>query len=884
MKAIIRNLLAAMVIAASIQTHAQGLVYDQQSASVPIPTQTQGVDGLNIQEDQPLAQSFIPSLSAIGFAQLEFWDIPNNGNNGATVYVNLWTGSPDLRSGFNSTLLGSTAPVYMPNGFGAGSGPAGVGVTNFYFSTPITLTAGQTYYLQPIVQSGDDPWDIITIGNTYPNGQVFEDGGGFSTDFWFREGVVPEPSTLALVGLSGLLVYALKRRFKPLVLLLFTASVLPVYSAQDSVVQVTADAAGLTRVSSAILPSEGTFWIMKTSPDGDIIGPPYPFLPPGLSAVPTYWVTNDIFIVDDTGGQLMPASAGRLSSAQAAATMQAQATTIANLIERIQNPPAAEEFRRNGFTPMFDMSGLWLEASNENNGYLGLRAQNTIGGDNYQLLSTTNLLNTNWDLGQILFGASAGYADFSPVPMTNAATFFRAHQANPAMEIVKSQYAIEPNPTNSDPGQVGIFYIYEEGSATNDVTVYYTIGGTAQNGIDYSNLTGVATVPLNQGYTEIDIAPSADGLKPNQIIILTLLQDTNYLIDPVYYSATNTLYANPQVYPIVSGDNEPVCPNTPWTFNLASDAYDPRGLTLTYSILTWPTHGTLDTNSLPSVTYTPTNCYEGQDSFTFQVSDGEYPSTDTVTLNISDAVSASSPTAQTCRGTPSASFSLGSDNCSETLGYVLLSSPANGTLSGTAANLTYTPTGTNFTGTDSFNYVLYSACGGDSATGTVTITVGDPSIYPTSRTLITGTNQPLTINLTTPDNSDPCNADTNYYIYTVISGPTNGTLGGSGANLTYTNNINYEGLDSFQFTVSDGVWSNAATITIAVTAGPILFQDCNPFSTAVLLAWMLDTNEQVMFPDPASQIIDFIVYRSASSGGPHTRPLPPITTPATRAG
>jgi hypothetical protein len=47
-----------------------------------------------------------------------------------------------------------------------------------------------------------------------------------------------------------------------------------------------------------------------------------------------------------------------------------------------------------------------VEASNENNCYLGLRAHNTIGGDNYQLLSTTNLLNTNWDLGQILFNAS----------------------------------------------------------------------------------------------------------------------------------------------------------------------------------------------------------------------------------------------------------------------------------------------------------------------------------------------------------------------------------------------------------------------------------------------------------------------------------------------
>jgi hypothetical protein len=32
---------------------------------------------------------------------------------------------------------------------------------------------------------------------------------------------------------------------------------------------------------------------------------------------------------------------------------------------------------------------------------LCLRAHSTIGGDNYQLLSTTDLLNTNWDLGQI---------------------------------------------------------------------------------------------------------------------------------------------------------------------------------------------------------------------------------------------------------------------------------------------------------------------------------------------------------------------------------------------------------------------------------------------------------------------------------------------------
>jgi hypothetical protein len=164
-----------------------------------------------------LTQSFIPTLSAISFVQFEFEDVPGNGNNGATVYVNLWTGSPNPSF---ATLLGSTTPVYMPNGF-VNNGLFVAGITNFSFSTPVTLTPGQTYYLQPIVQSGDDPWDIITIGNTYPNGQVFERGLGFSTDFWFREGVVsvPEPTVLALIGLSSLFVFGFKRRAKLFVVL-----------------------------------------------------------------------------------------------------------------------------------------------------------------------------------------------------------------------------------------------------------------------------------------------------------------------------------------------------------------------------------------------------------------------------------------------------------------------------------------------------------------------------------------------------------------------------------------------------------------------------------------------------------------------------------------
>jgi hypothetical protein len=54
---------------------------------------------------------------------------------------------------------------------------------------------------------------------------------------------------------------------------------------------------------------------------------------------------------------------------------------------------------------MFDTRSLWLEASNEDNGYLGLRAHNSDGGNN-KLLSTTGLTSSNWDLRQILFNTS----------------------------------------------------------------------------------------------------------------------------------------------------------------------------------------------------------------------------------------------------------------------------------------------------------------------------------------------------------------------------------------------------------------------------------------------------------------------------------------------
>lgn len=103
-------------------------------------------------------------------------------------------------------VLASTDLVFMPDGFGIGNGNRGY--TNFFFSTPAVVVPGVTYYLQPVVQSGD-AWGIVSYNYGYPGGSIFLQGvANPIIDLWFREGIyiVPEPSSALLVLLGGGLV------------------------------------------------------------------------------------------------------------------------------------------------------------------------------------------------------------------------------------------------------------------------------------------------------------------------------------------------------------------------------------------------------------------------------------------------------------------------------------------------------------------------------------------------------------------------------------------------------------------------------------------------------------------------------------------------------
>lgn len=161
--------------------------------------------------------------------------------------------------------------------------------------------------------------------------------------------------------------------------------------------------------------------------------------------------------------------------------------------------------------------------------------------------------------------------------------------------------------------------------------------------------------------------------------------------------------------------------------------------------------------------------------------------------------------------TPTAITLTGSDADGDPLTYVLVGGPSHGTLSGTGSNLTYTPE-PNYSGSDSFTFRVNDGTV-DSNEATVSITVYAVNHPPTAvaQSVVVDENTwfPYTLSGSDPDN-DPLT-------FIIVTGPSHGTLSGSGAYLVYRPAQNYQGPDSFAFKVNDGtVDSNVATVSIAV--------------------------------------------------------------------
>jgi VCBS repeat-containing protein len=206
---------------------------------------------------------------------------------------------------------------------------------------------------------------------------------------------------------------------------------------------------------------------------------------------------------------------------------------------------------------------------------------------------------------------------------------------------------------------------------------------------------------------------------------------------------------------------------------------------------------------------------------------------------------ADNKTVTTDQATP-VTITLSASHDGGALDFAVASSPSNGVLDITSGTMTcdagtpalctadvqYTPNAGPLT--DSFTYTATNATDGTSPPATVSITadaapvaVDDPDsscvdgVTGSPKKYIVIEDQPLTIdplvdcglltNDTDPD-SDPLTA-------AKATNPAHGTATVTAAGgFTYTPNANYNGLDSFTYTASDGVLTDTATVSITVLA------------------------------------------------------------------
>jgi hypothetical protein len=195
-------------------------------------------------------------------------------------------------------------------------------------------------------------------------------------------------------------------------------------SSQDTIVQVVAEAQGLTLVPPEQVPFCGTFWMVTSGSLGIAVPLPCPPLDPTL---PVFQISDGIFLVDGTVGSPVVMATPRMRRLAMASNtgttvetaLAAQTDAIVNLITQIQtasaNQPARmltrslaagipspgdgfgdgsgntnEDFANNEVAYAFDTNQLWLEITNVSNGWSYLNLHNATN-QVYAIWGATNL-------------------------------------------------------------------------------------------------------------------------------------------------------------------------------------------------------------------------------------------------------------------------------------------------------------------------------------------------------------------------------------------------------------------------------------------------------------------------------------------------------------
>lgn len=262
---------------------------------------------------------------------------------------------------------------------------------------------------------------------------------------------------------------------------------------------------------------------------------------------------------------------------------------------------------------------------------------------------------------------------------------------------------------------------------------------------------------------------------------------------------------------VVTGEDTPV--------SITLEGTDVDDTDLSFAVVAAPANGSLS-GTAPDLVYTPAADFNGDDGFTFSVTDaGGLSATATVFLSVgpvNDNPVAGDQQVTTSEDTPLAVTLAATDVDGDELAYSIEVAPVHGTAAIYGATVVYTPS-LNFHGTDSFVFRVEDGDGVDFGTADLTVVPVNDAPDAAPQTVLVPEDTATPIDLVATD------VDGDALTIAVTSSPAHGTLSGTAPNLVYTPAADYTGPDSFTFSATDPSGAtDTATVTIDVQAAPLI--------------------------------------------------------------
>jgi hypothetical protein len=399
------------------------------------------------------------------------------------------------------------------------------------------------------------------------------------------------------------------------------------------------------------------------------------------------------------------------------------------------------------------------------------------------------------------------------------------------------------------------------------LTVYYTLSGTAQNGVDYLPVGDNITIPAGSASALLTIYPRTDDLaEGDETVNVEIRANSEYRV------------VSPSSASFVIRDNPPVVNQRPTISTIPHQVItqgSTRDVTFTVSDAESPAaaltvRGTSSNGALlpngnlqfggsggnRTLRIVPVATATGTSQVTVTVSDGalEASTTFTVTVPANQPPSARAQQITVQEDTAEPIILAGTDPEGANLTFRVVTPPARGTLSGTGPLLVYLPA-TNYHGSDSFSFTVHDGTH-ESAPATISITVtpvNDPPVAVNDDVEASDRGVTIPLSLLLANDSD-VDGDT----LTVASVSNRSTNGGTvvlaGTNVTYIPATGFSGADAFTYTIRDPSGSSAsATVRVQVLARPFI-TSVSPAAEGVRLRFSGPAGRSVLIEATADTI------------------------------